>query len=118
MYLKVPTYIESLFVSCFLLIYSLFYTILSFFLARVGILNPSFLKKYRRYGIVIVFILAAVVTPPDPMSQLMMAVPLIFLYEISIWVSIIGHRRKQASDAEWEKEFNAGKEKPEEKSKS
>ncbi|NQT25034.1 twin-arginine translocase subunit TatC [candidate division KSB1 bacterium] len=86
--------------------------ILSFFLSRVGILNPDFLRKYRRYGIVTVFILAAIVTPPDPMSQLMMAVPLIFLYEISIWVSIIGHRKKLASDEEWEKEFSDTKKKP------
>jgi len=92
--------------------------VLSFFLARVGILEPSFLKKYRRYGIVVVFILAAVVTPPDPMSQLMMAVPLIFLYEISIWVALIGQRRKKASDEEWEKEFQGEKEKSESKPKA
>lgn len=83
--------------------------VLSFFLARVGILDPAFLKKYRRYGIVIVFILAAIVTPPDPMSQLMMAVPLIGLYEISIWVALIGQRQKKASDLAWEKEFEREK---------
>lgn len=79
--------------------------ILSFFLARVGLLEPSFLRKYRRYGIVVVFILAAIVTPPDPMSQMMMAVPLVFLYEVSIWVAKIGHRKKKASDRAWEEEF-------------
>jgi sec-independent protein translocase protein TatC len=79
--------------------------ILSFFLARVGILNPDFLKKYRRYGIVAVFIIAAIVTPPDPISQLIMAVPLTLLYEISIWVAVIGRRKKMASDEKWEKKF-------------
>ena len=72
--------------------------VLTFFLSRIGLVSPKFLKKYRRYAIVLVFIFSAIVTPPDPMSQLLMAFPLLFLYEISIWISIIGHRRKKAAD--------------------
>ena len=68
--------------------------ILSFFLTRIGLLTPAFLKKYRRYSIVIIFIFAAIVTPPDPISQLLMAFPLLILYEISIWVSHIGYRTR------------------------
>jgi sec-independent protein translocase protein TatC len=45
------------------------------------------LKKYRRYAIVIIFIVAAIITPPDAVSQTMMAVPLLILYEISIYVA-------------------------------
>ena len=76
--------------------------VLSFFLSRVGVIKPHFLRKYQRYGIVIVFILAALLTPPDPMSQLLMAFPLILLYEISIWVSRLGYGRKKKSDEAWE----------------
>ena len=72
--------------------------ILSFFLARIGILSPSFLKKYRRYGIVLVFILSALITPPDPFSQILMAFPLLILYQISIWVARLGQKKRNASD--------------------
>jgi len=58
-----------------------------YFLSKVGILTPSFLKKYRRYAIVIIFIIAAIITPPDIFSQTIMAIPLILLYEASILVS-------------------------------
>ena len=61
--------------------------VLSFFLTRIGLLTPQFMQKNRRYGIVIIFIVAAVLTPPDVFTQLLLAGPLILLYEISIWVS-------------------------------
>lgn len=83
--------------------------VLSFFLSRTGIVTPQFLKKYRRYGIVLVFIFSAVVTPPDPMSQILMAGPLLFLYQISIWISILGYRMKKASDKAWEEEYSSPK---------
>lgn len=60
----------------------------SFVLSRVGMLTPRFLRKYRRHSIVIIFIAAAIITPtPDPFNQLMVAVPIYVLYEISIIVS-------------------------------
>ena len=76
--------------------------VLSFFLSRTGLVNPKFLKKYRRYGIVLVFIFSAIVTPPDPMSQMLMAFPLLFLYQISIWISVLGYQKKKESDKAWE----------------
>ena len=72
--------------------------VLSFFLSRIGLVTPVFLRKYRAYGVVLVFIFSAIVTPPDPASQMLMALPLLFLYQISIWISIIGFRKKKASD--------------------
>ena len=73
--------------------------ILSFFLTKVGILSPEFLRSKRSYGIVIIFIAAAVLTPPDIFTQLMLAGPLILLYEISIWVSsMVRKKQKQAND--------------------
>ncbi len=80
--------------------------VLSFFLSRTGILKPNFMRKYRRYGIVLVFIFSAVVTPPDPMSQVLMAGPLLILYQISIWIAMIGYSQKKASDKAWEDEFS------------
>ena len=61
--------------------------VLSYFLTKIGLMTPGFLSRNRRYAIVLVFVLAAALTPPDVLSQLLMAVPLIVLYEISIWVS-------------------------------
>jgi sec-independent protein translocase protein TatC len=61
---------------------------ISFFLTKLGILTPGFMKKYRRHAIVIIMILAAFLTPgTDPVSQVILAVPLVVLYEISILVS-------------------------------
>lgn len=74
--------------------------VISFLLTRIGLITPAFLRKYRRYGIVLIFILAALITPPDPASQLTMAVPLIILYEISILVSRIALKKKKEAAAE------------------
>jgi len=72
--------------------------VISFILTRIGLISPEFLKKYRRYGIVLIFVIAAIITPPDPASQITMALPLILLYEISIHVSKIAQKRRQASE--------------------
>ncbi|MFC1541507.1 twin-arginine translocase subunit TatC [Candidatus Latescibacterota bacterium] len=61
--------------------------LVSYFLAKLGILKHTFMSKYRRYAIVIIFVLGAIFTPPEPLSQIMMALPLILLYEISIIVA-------------------------------
>jgi len=53
-------------------------------LARIGIVNSNYLKKTRRYVIVIIFTVAAILTPPDPITQVGLAIPLLFLYELSI----------------------------------
>jgi sec-independent protein translocase protein TatC len=55
-------------------------------LAMMGIIDAAFLRKQRRYAIVILAVVAAILTPPDLISMLMMLVPMIFLYESSIWV--------------------------------
>ncbi len=67
---------------------------LSFFLSKLGILKPSFMRKYRKHSIVIIMIAAAVLTPgTDPVSQLILAVPLVLLYEISILVSKFSQKK-------------------------
>ena len=65
-------------------------------LGLAGMVNSKALREFRRYAVVAIFVVAAVVTPPDPISQLMLALPIILLYEISIWcVRIIEFRRRQ-----------------------
>ena len=61
--------------------------VLTFFLAKMGIATRDRMRKGRRYALLAGFVLAAILTPPDPLSQLLMAMPLIVLYEISIWVA-------------------------------
>ncbi|MFA4894508.1 twin-arginine translocase subunit TatC [Brevundimonas sp.] len=69
-------------------------------LGLAGIINSKLMAGGRRYAIVAVVVVAAVVTPPDPISQLMLAVPMVLLYEISIWcVRLIEMRRKTADAA-------------------
>ena len=62
---------------------------ISFFLTKLGILKPEHMKKYRKHAIVVVFVVSAFLTPPDPVSQIILAVPLVLLYEISIFISKI-----------------------------
>lgn len=66
----------------------------SFFLSKLGILTPAFMKKYRRHAIVIILVLAAILTPgADPVSQVILAVPLVLLYELSIFISKISVKK-------------------------
>ena len=68
-------------------------------LGMAGLISSKALSTGRRYAIVGVFVVAAVVTPPDPISQTMLAVPIILLYEVSIWcVRLIEIRRKREDE--------------------
>ena len=61
---------------------------LSFFLSKLGILTPKFMRKFRRHSIVAILVVAAILTPgTDPLAQILLAIPLVLLYEISIFVS-------------------------------
>lgn len=71
----------------------------SWFLSRLGIVTPAFMRKYRRHSIVAIFVLAAVLTPgTDPVSQILLAIPLLALYEISIWVSAWAWRTRRRKE--------------------
>ena len=70
-----------------------------FFISKMGLLGPDTLKKNRKYALLLIFVIAAILTPPDVITQFMMAGPLLILYEISIWVSAIASRGK-AKDKE------------------
>lgn len=69
-------------------------------LARAGIIDSTFLKEKRRYAIVIVFVVAAVLTPPDVISQLALAAPTLVLYEASIIAVVMAEKKRAREDAE------------------
>lgn len=90
----------SLFVT-FLLGFGLSFElpVFMFFLAKLGIVNAEKLSRQRRYAVLVIFIIAAVLTPsPDAFSQLLMAIPLMFLYEVSIFVVKFAQKTKIDSE--------------------
>jgi len=68
--------------------------VITMFLTSIGILTPQFLRKYRKYAYFILLIVGALVTPPDVVLQIVVAVPLMLLYEVSIYLSTIIYRKK------------------------
>ena len=74
--------------------------IIIYFLSKVGLVTPSFLRKYRKYAIVLILIVAAIVTPPDVVSQIIVSIPLLVLYEISIFISaaVLKNKEKENLD--------------------
>ena len=73
-------------------------------LARVGIVSVAGLRKNRRYAVVIAFIAAAILTPPDPISQLGLAIPIIVLYEVSILCAMLVEKQRREREAKAEAE--------------
>ncbi len=74
-------------------------------LARVGLASSEGMKQKRKYAIVGVFIVAAIFTPPDPLSQISLAIPIILLYEVSIWMARLVEKKKAREEAEIEREL-------------
>ena len=68
--------------------------VIVFILSVIGLLTPAFMRHYRRYAIVIILVLSAFITPPDPVSLVLMSIPLLVLYEVSIGVSWLVNRKK------------------------
>lgn len=73
-------------------------------LARAGIVSADGLKRYRRHAILGVFVAAAVLTPPDPVSQIALALPTLLLYEISIFAVALVEKKRAAASAEADEE--------------
>ena len=72
--------------------------VIIFFLSKMGVVTPQFLRQKRKYAILLTFALAAILTPPDVITQCMMAGPLIVLYEIGILVSRIAQKKKEGEE--------------------
>ncbi|WP_435577761.1 twin-arginine translocase subunit TatC [Gilvibacter sp.] len=75
--------------------------IIIYFLTKIGLVTPQFLRNYRKYSLVLVLILSAIITPPDIASQIVVAVPILVLYEISIYISkaVVKKQAKKAKAA-------------------
>lgn len=69
--------------------------VVSYFLSKFGLLTPDFLRQYRRHAIVICFIIAAFLTPPDPVSQFLIVIPLVLLFQLAVWLSGLATRKRQ-----------------------
>lgn len=88
--------------------------IFTLFLARLGIISAELMRRFRKYAIVAIFILAAILTPPDVLSQLLMAGPMLLLYEVSIGVAWIFKRKKKEGEEDGDsREENAGEDRNE-----
>lgn len=74
--------------------------IIMFFLTKMGLITPDFLKKYRKHALVIVLVLAAIITPPDIISQIIVAIPILILYEVSIYISKVVVKRELKRERE------------------
>lgn len=69
--------------------------VIIYFLAKMGLVTPQFLKTYRKHAIVLVLILAAIITPPDVISQIIVTIPIIILYEISIFIAKFVYKQQE-----------------------
>lgn len=69
-----------------------------FFMARMGLISDTFLRRQRKYALLIVFIAAAILTPPDVFTQLLMAMPLLILYEMSVWIAYFFSRKRKTQE--------------------
>lgn len=66
-----------------------------YFLAKLGIVTPDFMRRYRKHAIIVTLILAAIITPPDVASQVIVSIPILILYEISIFVAKYVQRKQK-----------------------
>jgi sec-independent protein translocase protein TatC len=74
--------------------------VFSYFLSKVGLVTPQFMRTYRKHSYVVMLLLAAIITPPDVFSQIMVAIPLVILYEVSILIAkhVTKQREKELDD--------------------
>ena len=78
--------------------------VIMLFLTRLGIVTPMLLAQMRKVAYFILLVVAAFITPPDIVSHLMVTVPLLLLYEISIWISKIGYKKVLEAEQKLEME--------------
>lgn len=78
--------------------------IITFFLTKIGLITPKFMRTYRKHAIVVIFIISAIITPPDVFSQTLVAIPLLILYEVSIFISSRVMKQKERDREEFFKD--------------
>ena len=72
--------------------------IVVYFLSRIGLVTPELMKNYRRHAIIIILLFAAIITPPDVVTQFLIGLPVFFLYEMSIHISRRAYKKYQSDD--------------------
>jgi sec-independent protein translocase protein TatC len=72
--------------------------VVMYFLTRVGVVTPAFLRKYRKHAVILILVVGAIITPPDPLSQMLISTPLYLLYELSIFISAMVMRQKEREE--------------------
>ena len=72
--------------------------IIIYILTKIGLVTPEFLRTYRKYALIIVLVLSAIITPPDIASQIIVAIPILILYEVSIYISKIVIRNQKRKE--------------------
>ncbi|HBB41473.1 MAG: twin-arginine translocase subunit TatC [Nitrospirae bacterium CG18_big_fil_WC_8_21_14_2_50_70_55] len=83
-----------------------------FVLTRLGLLSPEFMTHHRRYAILATFIIGAILTPPDPVTQCLLVVPLLVMYELSVWVARAFYTGRAEAPAAEGQETSGGAELP------
>ncbi len=73
-----------------------------YFLAKIGVVSAGYLRRVRKYAILIIVIVASIITPPDMLSTIVASVPLILLYEISILLCVRVEKKEKLEDAKWD----------------
>ncbi len=98
--INIRSYIGTLTSVCFATGVVFELPIIAFFLTKIGVITPAFMRKYRKHSIVVIFIIAAIITPPDVFSQTLVAIPLLILYEVSIFISagVMRSKKKKHDD--------------------
>ena len=74
--------------------------VITFFLAKIGLVNDQMLKDFFRYAVVLIFIISAILTPPDVISQVLMAAPLLILYGVSIYIAKVFNPAQKEEEEE------------------
>jgi sec-independent protein translocase protein TatC len=69
--------------------------LLIYFLTKVGLITPEFMRKYRRHAFILILVISAILTPPDVFTQILIGVPVYGMYELSIFVAAITEKRRQ-----------------------
>lgn len=80
------------------------------FLTKLRLLNPARLRKMRRYAYLLLVVVSTLITPPDAVSAIIVAVPMILLYEFSVFLSNIVYRKQLIQDQEWEQRYSRSEE--------
>ena len=69
--------------------------IIIYFLTKIGLVTAITLREYRKFSIVIILIIAAIITPPDILSQIIVSIPLLLLYEVSIFIAMLVNKKQE-----------------------